>query len=160
MRVIIGQDKGVATWVSLGLFKNSNSFDLATTRAIGISNNNKLICGVVYNNLQTDVNDKPYSIEMTIYSIDKTWCTKYNLSVLFAYPFSQYNLKRVQATTREDNGHVRAFLERLGFKLCGIARMGHPDLCNAAVYDMLKHECRWIRNGKKNSKGPRSSRNS
>lgn len=154
MKLIVGQDKGVTTWVSLGLFKTSDAFDLNLSRAIGISHKGKLICGVVYNNLQTDIYDKPYSIEMTIYSIDKRWCTRDNIAALFAYPFSQYNLKRVQATTREDNGHVRAFLERLGFKLCGIARMGHPDLCNAAVYDMLKHECRWIKHGKEDSKSP------
>ena len=131
-------------WVSLGLFKTPDAFDFNMTRAIGMSKNGKLVCGLVYNNLQTDVNDKPYSIEMSIYSVDKKWATRHTLKVIFAYPFTQYNLKRVQATTREDNGQVRAFLERLGFKLCGVIRMGHPEGCNAVVYDLLNHECRWI----------------
>lgn len=143
--LLLGQDELVKKWVGSAL--RVDNFGLAT--AIGILKNNELICGVVYNNYYTDVNNNPLSIEMSIASVDFSWCTRYNLRTFFAYPFIQLNLKRVQATCPANNLTTRHFVERLGFKLDGIAREACIYGGDSAVYSLLKHECKWIIDGQK-----------
>lgn len=138
--LVIGQDKAISEWVE----KQLNLNDLSPCVAIGIAAGDRIICGVVYNNFYTDANDAPLAIEMTIASIDKLWCSRYNLKTFFAYPFIQLNVKRVQATCSADNRGIRAFLLRLGFHFEGIGRQAHPHGGDSAVYSMLQHECRWL----------------
>lgn len=142
-QLLIGHDKEVAEWVreQIGL----SDFGLCT--AIGVLKDNKLICGVVYNNYMKSPQGVPISIEMSIAAIDKAWCTRYNIHTLFVYPFIQLNVKRVQTTCPADNPRIRAFNERFGFKLEGIGREAWPLGGDCACYSLLKHECKWIEYG-------------
>lgn len=138
--ILYGHNIEVAEWV----FSQLGIDDLCSTdKAIGIVKDGKLIGGVVYNNYRVGSDLLPLSMEMSIATIDKSWISRNNLRALFAYPFIQANVKRVQATTRADNAHVRRFLARLGFTFEGIGREAHPLGGDAAVYSMLKHECIW-----------------
>lgn len=139
--LVFGQDDYVSEWVSIMLGKRNWGYKTA----IGIQKNDFLIAGVVYNNQMLDCKGKPFNIEMSIASVDKSWCNRHNLGVLFRYPFIQLGVKRVQATTAKRNKSVRQFLDRLGFTLEGIGRQAWPEGGDCAVYSMLKPECKWIK---------------
>ncbi len=112
--------------------------------ALGIEKNGRLICVVVFNNFYCDAYDNPLSIESSIASVDKSWCSRHILNTLFAYPFIQLNVKRLQTTCSAESPNIRSFNERLGFQLEGIGREAWHLGGDAAVYSMLKHECKWI----------------
>ena len=137
---IVGHNDLVAAWAG----KILKIKDFGKCEATGIAKDGKLIAAVIYNNFYRDYDNNPISIEMSIASVDKAWCTRHNLSTLFAYPFIQLNVKRLQATCPEANSDTRSFLERLGFQLEGIAREADRFGGNSSVYSMLKHECRWL----------------
>lgn len=118
--------------------------DFGKCEATGIIKDDKIIAAIIYNNFFLDYENKPISIEISIASVDKAWCTRHNLNALFAYPFIQLNVKRLQATCPEGNSDTRSFLKRLGFHLEGIAREANHLGGNSSVYSMLKHECKWI----------------
>ena len=56
----------------------------------------------------------------------------------------------MQATIRRGNRTARRFVERLGFRYEGMAREAWPTGEDAALYSMLRRECRWTgdRHGK------------
>ena len=56
-------------------------------------------------------------------AIDDAGCiSRRVLRELFDYPFNQLGVKRLQAATAVTNLRCRSFIERLGFKLEGLAR--------------------------------------
>lgn len=136
--LLYGQDKLVAEWVSLKLFNVSNGFNSAS-RAVGIIKNDRIIAGVVYNNYVENI-----LCEMSIASVDKSWCTRYNLKALFGIPFTQYNLRRVQSMCSVDDKGVQVFLERLGFQREGYHPEAYHDGSDVISYGMLKAQCKWI----------------
>lgn len=152
--LVYGHDEYVSQWVAAKL--RIPPFPRGYCRAIGITENNILIAGVIYNNQHLDNHGKPLLIEMTIASVDSRWCTRHNLNQLFAYPFIHLGVKRVQATCGRKAKRVRRFLERLGFRFEGIMREASPIGGDLAHYSMLKPECKWISHGEISSQ-PASS---
>lgn len=132
----------VSQWVGCLL----KGMEFAGAYSIGVMDGNKIIAGVVYNNFFLDCKKKPLSIEMTIASIDRKWCSRYNLNEFFAYPFIYLDVKRVTATCSRKDTETRAFLKRLGFRLEGIGRKAWFRGGDSAAYSMLKKECKWIKN--------------
>lgn len=127
---------------------NAIGVDLGVGKAIGVTEDDgKIIGAVIYNGFAVDAQGKPLSIEMSLAMVDKKWCTRNNIRALFAYPFIQLDVKRVQVTCREGDLFLRDLHKRFGFTFEGIGRMAHPLGGNSAVSSMLKHECRWINNG-------------
>lgn len=139
--IIYGADEAVCEWVSLNL-GSKNMFGKA--RGLAVVKDNKVIAGVVYNNYTTDINNNPLNIEMSIFSIDKSWATRQNLKELFAYPFIQLGLKRVTATSSVNAEGVNIFLQKLGFTREGLHRNAYVDGSDAYSWGLLKQECRWI----------------
>lgn len=145
MIVVTEPESLIFDFVSNGLFGRPDYFDRNHDKAIGIVKDNKLICGVVYTNYS--INSKtgsPHSIEMSIFSIDKSWCNRHNLRVFFGYPFIQLGLKRVQTTCSADIEGVIMFNKRLGFKKEGYHREAFHDGTDAISWSMLKSECKWV----------------
>ena len=140
--LIYGENQPISEWVSLGLFGRHDQLD--GSKAIGISKGENLIAGVVYNNFMTDQEDKVYCCELSIYSVDKTWCTRHNLKALFAFPFIQLGLKRVQTICSTREGKTIMFNKRLGFKEEGIHREFWPMGGDAISFGMLKSDCKWV----------------
>jgi RimJ/RimL family protein N-acetyltransferase len=137
MMLLYGADKEVREWVSVGCFGEKDGFK-ETDIAIGITKGN-LIAGVVYNNYIPNL-----SIEMSIYSIDKSWCTRYIINALFKYPFIDLKVKRVTALCSSQEGKIIMFLQRLGFKPEGYHREAHPSGGDTISFGMLKNECKWL----------------
>lgn len=137
MKLIYGQDEPIAEWVGLQLTKDIEAFK--PCKAIGIERNGELIAGVIYNNYQSGL-----LIEMSIASLDKRWATRHTLRALFAYPFIQLNLKRVQALCSAKDEGVKMFLKKLGFLHEGTHSCGYHNGDDALSFGMLKHQCKWI----------------
>lgn len=135
--LVYGQDDVVAEWVAVRMGMDAQTFK--PCKAIGVEINGDLIAGVVYNKYEPDL-----LIEMSIASVDKRWATRHNLKALFAYPFTQLNLGRVQALCSTKDEGVQMFLKRLGFTHEGTHRCAYHDGGDAMSFSMLKHECRWL----------------
>jgi RimJ/RimL family protein N-acetyltransferase len=135
--LVYGRDNDVAEWVGRQLMKNAEAFK--PCKAIGLEKNGRLIAGVVYNKYEPGL-----LIEMSIASVDKSWATRHNLKALFAYPFTQLNLGRVQALCSADNEGVQMFLKRLGFIHEGTHPCAYHDGGDAMSFGILKHQCKWI----------------
>lgn len=132
----VGQDRAVAAWVARVLGID----DLLGEAAIGVVDGARPIAGVVYGGWR----ERPGSLEMSVAATDPRWCRRWVLAALFRYPFAQCGARRVQATVRRGNRHARGFVQRLGFRYEGMAREAWPTGEDAAVYSMLRRECRWI----------------
>ena len=135
---VAGFDAAVAAWVAGRLGLEADDFGPCT--AIGVVLGGELVAGCVFGAYRPWVP----SIEASIAAVTPAWCTRAVLGALFAYPFGQLGVGRLQATTRRDNRRARRFLERLGFSHEGIGRRAWAGGADACVYAMLKEECRWI----------------
>jgi len=135
--LVYGQDDRVAEWVGKQLMKDAEAFK--PCKAIGLEKNNRLIAGVIYNKYEPGL-----LIEMSIASLDKSWCTRHNLKALLGYPFAQLQLKRVQALCSDKDEGVQMFLKRLGFAHEGTHPCAYHDGGTALSFGMLKHQCKWI----------------
>jgi RimJ/RimL family protein N-acetyltransferase len=134
--LVYGQDERVAEWVGKQLMKDAEAFKPCV--AVGIERDDELIAGVVYNNYVGHL------IEMTIASLDKRWCDRHNLKALFAYPFTQLGLRRVQALCSDKDEGVKMFLKRLGFTHEGTHPCAYHDGGTALSFGMLKNNCKWL----------------
>jgi len=133
--VVTDHSEAVAEWTLRRLPEPIDGW--GPCRGIGVARGPDLIAGIVYNNLDA------VGCQMSIASTSPGWATRPVLRLLFHYPFNQYGLRRVYALTSAKAAHTRAFLERLGFVQEGLLREGFVS-GDAAVYGMLKRECRWI----------------
>lgn len=138
IELVYGKDKELCALASLGLFGCDDAFDDRCI-AIGVSLDGKIIASIVYSDYQPDI-----SVQMSIFSLDKRWATRYNLRQLFLYPFVQLRLKRVAAMCSAQNEGVIMFLKKLGFKHEGTHPAAHHDGGAALSFGMLKSDCRWI----------------
>lgn len=118
--------------------------DFSPCTCIGFKRNGEYIAVVVYNNYRTHPNGTPHAVEISMVSVDKSWCTRHNLSIIAAYPFIQLRVKRVQATVSKRNKHTRNFLRKSGFKYEGALRQGWVFGGDATVYSLLNTECKWL----------------
>lgn len=141
--LLYGYDKEIAAWVS----QRIHGFDFGLCAAIGVVINGNLVAGIVYNNFICSPYGHPISIEISMNSIDKRWCSRDNLNALLSYPFIQLGVKRVQCTCAKKDKSTRKFLERLGFTLEGVGRKAWPLGGDCTMYSLLQHECRWLYGG-------------
>ena len=144
MTLVYGSDE-VTKWVSAGIFGNSQQFK--NCQSIGIVMDSRLIAGLVYSEMISRPDGTPYMIDMSIHSIDKRWANRHTLRAIFAYPFIQLRLERVQVLTSVLNEGVNSLVSRLGYIKEGEHRKAYPDGSDAFSYGMLKNECKWIKNG-------------
>lgn len=142
IRTVFGQDEKVAEWVGSKI--GNPKFGLYT--AIGVVEDGTPIAGVIYSNYFQH-EGKPISIEISCAAIDKRWATREVLRQLFSYPFHQLGLARIQVSIPVESANVRKFNEKLGFKYEGTGRKAHFLGGDMDVLSMLKHECKWIKNG-------------
>lgn len=144
-RLLYGADNDICEWVSWKLYGRGDAFCKNSSKSIGISIGNKLIAGVVYNNMHLNKAGDPYTIEMSIATVDKRWANRHTLRALFAYPFIQLGLERVQISTSVLNEGVNSMLSRLGCVKEGFHRKAYPDGSDAYSWGMLKDECKWVK---------------
>lgn len=138
--IAFGKDDEVAAWVS----KRIGGCDFGPCKAMGIVRDGKPLAGIVYNNFISH-KGKPISLEMSVAADTRDWLNKQILFAVFAYPFLQIGVPRVQSTTAADNTHTIDFNLRLGFTKEGYGRKAYFDGRDCLVTSMLREECKWIR---------------
>lgn len=138
--LIFGQDEAVANWVMDRLPIQPKGRTFGAYRAIGITYDDKMVAGVVYNGLTEDMRD----CHMTIASEKPHWAGRLVLRALFDYPFNQLGVARVTAMTNQKNKKSKNLLKRLGFMHEGCIRYYYNPNEGALIYGMLKSECKWI----------------
>lgn len=141
--LLYGASEEVSAWVSKQIFQDYSRFKGA--EAIGVVHNNKIICGVTYEDFQYNTSGKPFSCEMSIASIDKRWATRHNLRAFFKYPFIQLALERVWTRCSVKSEGVIMTAKRLGFKQEGVHPKGHHSGDDLMTLGLLKEDCRWIK---------------
>ena len=109
IRIIHGHDAAVAEWVGERL----GCPGFGDCIALGIARGTELIGGVVYNNARTDGDGAVYTLEMSIATVDKSWCNRRILRALFAMPFLVLQCKRITVTVDAADQEIRRFDERL-----------------------------------------------
>ena len=156
LNLTFGRDAEVARWVG----ERIGIDDFGPCAAIGVVDDGAPVAGIVYSGWR----DRPGALEMSIAASSPRWCRRWVLEAAFRYPFEQLGARRVQATIRRGNRTARRFVERLGFRYEGMAREAWPTGEDAALYSMLRRECRWTgdRHGKESPQtaprtGPRGA---
>ena len=139
IELIYGHDLAVSQWVAEQL----GCTGFGDCLSIGICRDGALIGGVVYNNARTNSDGLVYTLEMSIATVDKSWCNRRILRALFDLPFNVLQCRRITVLVDAGNEQVRRFDERLGFIHEGTLKEGHPD-DDCAIYRMLRDECKWI----------------
>ncbi len=132
-------------WASHAFFNKGGVFD-ENCKAIGFENNGSIVAAAIYSDFKCDGNGIPFQCELSGISIDKSWSKRYVISQIFAYPFIQLGLKRVQVLSSVNALGVNSFLEKLGFKKEGTLREAYVLGGDAFIWGMLSTECKWIKN--------------
>lgn len=137
IRLVLGLDELVIKWVRAQL---PGTLDFGPATAIGVADGTRLIAGVVYSNYHG------HMIEVSVASTDRRWVSRNILRGLFAYPWQQLGVGRMQVTIAKRDKHTRKFVERLGFRYEGTGRKAWPDGSDACIYSLLRHEAeRWLK---------------
>lgn len=136
-----GIDQIVAAWVATQLDMPAERFGQCA--AIGIVHRGQLVAGVVYNWYRRY--EEGAVMEASIAAATPKWATRQVLGAIFAYPFQQMQVTRLQVTCRKSNKHARKFVARLGFKMDGVARRLWDGKHDAVVYSMIPEENRWTK---------------
>lgn len=142
-KILYGCNKGLCDWVSQGIWGVKEHYE-DKSKAIGLLKDDKLIAAVTYNNFLCRPDGSFFSVEMSIFSVDKKWATRQYLKAVFEYPFIQLGLERVHTVCSENEGEIMKFNKKLGFIQEGVMRKAWPLGGNAVLFSMLKDECKWL----------------
>lgn len=132
-------DGSVISWVCNGLGDNPQEYGRNVT--LGIYLDKRLISGVIFNDIRPN-----RDVWLSIYSIDKKWCNRRVLRLIFDFVFNKINAERASAFVSKDNEPSKKMLEKLGFVREGLLRHYRDNGKDCYVYGMLKSECKWRSN--------------
>lgn len=133
-QLIYGHDAEIAAWVAVHLpTVGPDGFGPCT--AIGVSRNERLVAGVVYNGYVPDHR----VIHVSIYAANSGWASRRVIKALLGYPFIQLGVNRVTAMVEGRNTRAQKFLSGIGFVREGVARYGFGAQ-HAHIYGMLRRE--------------------
>lgn len=127
----------VAAWVCAGL--GDNIEDYGANLTIGVYLGKILIAGIIMNDHRKDVD-----VWLTIYSVNKRWCTKAVIKYVFGIVFNLMNCRRCNIFISKDNHASLSMCERLGFKKEGLLRQYRENGADCYVLGMLRTECKWL----------------
>lgn len=127
----------VLKWVCAGL--GDEVADYGANLTIGVWLGKILIAGIILNDHRPNVD-----VWMTIYSVDKRWCTKAVLKYVFGVVFTLMNCRRANVFISKDNHKSLSLCQRLGFKIEGLLRQYRENGADCYVLGMLKTECKWL----------------
>lgn len=127
----------VLQWIMEGLkLPISEVNELCT---MGFLLDKRLIGGVLYEGDFDSTN-----IWLSIYTIDKRWCSKRTLRAVFDFAFNVLKALRVSILVNTDNYVSERFVTKLGFRKEGELRQFREGK-DVYVFGMLKNECKFIK---------------
>jgi RimJ/RimL family protein N-acetyltransferase len=152
MRIILPHDAAANDAIVKWVMGKLQAPAVKPYRGIGLEDNRgRLVAGVVFNGYNGA------NVDISVYAPGHIG--RRELRAVFGYAFGALQATRITARTRRKNVlHSAKILERLGFRYEGkaVAYYGEGRACDAMVYRMLRHECRWIGEGNGRTKGARS----
>lgn len=135
MRLLIGHDEAVASWVGSKL---GHPLCPPYTALGWIDDNGTLRIGFVFHRYIPNGN-----IEIDVAST-AGW-TRGVLRTVCAYAFNGLGVQRMTAVTRLDNKRVRSILERAGFRFECVMRQFYGPQGDAMQFRMFKSDAkRWL----------------
>jgi RimJ/RimL family protein N-acetyltransferase len=134
---------GLAQWVAERMPVRMNARDFKGYQCIGVCRETTVLAVVVYSNFRRMAHGN--SMDMSIAADNPSWCRRGVLRALFHYPFAQQGCVRVTANVGRRNKRSRRLVEGLGFKLEGMGRRAYDGRQDAAVYSLMRDECKWLR---------------
>lgn len=147
LRLIYGADEAIAIWVGTQI---SHAPDFHMRRApdggklfhaIGVSDGDKIIAGVVFHNYYPMYRN----IELSMAALSPVWAKPAIIGELLHYPFIQLDCGRVTTLTPANNKRALRFNEHLGFIREGLVRKGYGDE-DMIVCGMLSNEAeKWLK---------------
>ena len=139
VRLVYGMDHDVIHWVIERIpYMDVEDINYHSYVGIGLEEDGGYIAGCLYSE------HTGHNVYMHFASDSPKCATKRTFGAWFSYPFIQLGCKRVTALIAKPNKKSRAFVERAGFKLEGVARKGFDGIRDACIYGMLFSECRYI----------------
>ena len=132
----------IKSYVAEGLGLNFN--DINDCLALGIVYQNKIVGGVVYCDFQNKT-----SAWINIYTDNKHWCSQKTLKQIFGIGFDVLKCRRINALINTKNKSSISLAKRCGFKREGKMRQFRDDGQDVFVFGMLRNECKFINNTKK-----------
>lgn len=125
----------IAAWVCRGL--NMSVDEISPVLSLGFYDGSRLIGGLIYHNYRSGCD-----IWWTIYTIDRRWCNRRVLSLIFNLAFRALNCRRINLLVSRGNEVCLKFVKKLGFKVEGLLRAYRPDGEDCYILGMLKSEWR------------------
>lgn len=117
----------------------------------GFLDNGNLVGAVVF----TEFTGR--DVHVHVASQDSGWCQRRYLKFIAEYAFVHCGVHRASAITNETNEKAEKFCRMWGFKEEGRLREYFEDGRDAIVWGILKHECRYLNNGKKSASATTAS---
>jgi RimJ/RimL family protein N-acetyltransferase len=140
--IIYDAHEELCNWALNGIF-GFGEWD-GESKAIGLVLDGKIISATTYDNFSCREDGSFYSLDMGIFTVDKRWASKRYLKEIFAYPFIQLRVERVQLITSVHNEGVNSLVQRLGFTKEGLHRKAWHTGHDAFSWSMLNGECKWL----------------
>lgn len=110
-------------------------------RALGVVRRAAIVGGVVFHNYR----ERAHDIEISAAFSTSAWCLPQTAKQICDYPINQLGCKRITARTARKNRKARGFLERLGFKVEGVARRALDGRQDMILYGLLIEDMTWKR---------------
>jgi RimJ/RimL family protein N-acetyltransferase len=107
--------------------------------ALGVVRRGKLVGGVVYHGY------RGFDVQISGAFDEIGWALPGTLRALSAYPFLDLKVRRVSVLTGRKNKRARKLLCDLGFRFVGVAKRGLDGREDACIFEMLKENCKWLK---------------
>tara|TARA_R100001132_G_C3233077_1_gene66863 strand:- start:226 stop:645 length:420 start_codon:yes stop_codon:yes gene_type:complete len=131
--MIVTDDTGqLKAWIEKQI-RDTCPQDFKSCQTLGVARNGEVICGVAYWFYPTGICD------VGIAATSPRWATKQTIFTLFAYPFNQVGVNRLQSFIHPKNKRSRKLCAGLGFKLEGRLRKFHRG-ADMLIYGYTKED--------------------
>ena len=136
--ILIGADALVGEMVKSRI-PHMRGQDWGPYTALGVVRRGQLVGGVVYHWY------RGFDVQINAAFDQVGWALPGTLRALCAYPFLELKVQRVSVLTGRKNKKARKLLCDLGFKFVGVAKRGLDGSEDAFIFEMLKENCKWLK---------------
>jgi RimJ/RimL family protein N-acetyltransferase len=137
--ILLYADEFVKTFVAARIPQMQGAQFAPRDTALGVIRNGKFCGGVVFHEYTGS------TVFMSAAMDNPRWGLPGTLRALFAYPFDTLKVENLLTATGRKNERARKADEDMGFKLVGMVRHYFGKGQDAALYQMTRSDCRWLR---------------
>lgn len=141
-QIVPDKNDVITKWICKGLNYDENWITDHIT--FGFRLNEELIGGLIFHDYRPQ-----QEIWWTVYSVDKRWCNRRMLRIMFGMAFEFFGCKRISLLVNKSNTASLNFVKKLGFQQEGMFRAYRDNGEDCCIFGMLKNECKWIKEKEK-----------